>query len=403
VTMDIAAESRRAVHSAIGAGAVTGGVSDVLAGTMARTGGDVEQTGQLAELFARFKVKTAADAKNLIAKLEAGMGQTVFNTVGEMAAAVGKGGMQGIIEGAKPEDMIALMAQARGATSTKNEASELLKQISQTFMKPELRAVAEKQTGRGYWDMTYAERFAATGTALRSMSREEQEKVLGKIEPAQKLRVMNFFGSESAASSSRRATEAMQGATAGTVDRLQSEYLQTGPAQQRTIEAGKQREMAGLSPYTILMGLRLKEAEERIGRLRAENRISFIGDVLTSKDDQRTAALYEQQLLSMGVKPKILPGGQTAKNILGRQLATELVGRGAPLPSGGAGDLSLGSGLWEPNRTGMVDPRGEWVPKQEPQVSQPSQGVTINAQNVVIPRVDIRTTTQGANIGGGVK
>ena len=390
-TMDIAAESRRAVHSAMGAGAVTGGVADVLAGTMARTGGDVEQTGQLAELMQRFEVKTAADAKNLIAKLEAGMSQTTYGTVGEIASAVGKGGLQGIIEGATPEDMIALMAQARGATSTKEESAELLKQISQTFMKPELRTVAERQSGKGFWDMTYAERFAAAGTALESMTREEQETVLGKLMPREKQRAMNFFGSKSAAESRERARTAMQGATAGTVDRLQSEYLQTGPAQQRMIEAGKQREVSGLSPYQTLQGLMRKEATGRLDRLRAQGQIGFLDDKLSWNESQIESAMYEQQLQTLGITPRVMAGTQNANQLLGAQLIGAIKSRGISLPGGGESRM----GFAKPNRTGMVDPRGEWVPA--------SSGVTINAENIVFPRSDLRTTTQGVNIGGGVK
>jgi len=393
--MDVAAEARRAVHSLMGGDqAVRAGLPEVIAGTISRVGGDVSQVGPLTELLQRFKVKTADDARAAIAKMEAAMGKTPYSSIGELAQAVGKGGLQGIIEGASLDDVMAMLAQSRGVTSTREEAAELTRQLGQIFAKPEVRAIVEKQGGRGFFEMGFAERFGAMQGALENLTPEQRDEKLREVPAEQRQRLLNYFGSESAVEMGRQAREAAAQATASTTKQRHAEWMRSGIAVANILEAQTTAEEANLPIYEQVSSEMRERAKARVKQIR--QRMSWFQEKTIAEEDLLQSALFEQQIQSLGATPVVLPGQDSWQGTAHYRLKQQLLGllseRGIESPQEG---VSV-------TRQGVVAPTGAWVPAGPQAAAGGAQPQTVLfANHVHLPHSNI-TRVQQSHIGGGV-
>jgi hypothetical protein len=364
-TTEVAAEARRAVHSAFGEAGIAGGVQVPVAGALARYGGGKEQATAMVEFLKRIGAGDRAAAGKALSGIERGMALTFYSSLGEMTQAAGKGQMQGLIAEAPLEEIVGRMAQARAATSTANESAELMKQINRVIQSDKGIALIERHTGREFVGMDYSERIAAFQGALQGAGRRERFGMLREFTGRPRMQAETFFLTKPAVGTYYQALRAVGAGTAAELEARNRAYRGTAPAQLAMVQARTQLDVAAMSDYEVAKGLRRKAAMTELERLKGAGAIGFIDDATQFQETQIRAAEYAVELKRLDVSPSVTPGQIGSADILREQLYQEKTARGIrdekrQIGTRGGGYMGAGaSGIKETVFSGTPDIVGE--------------------------------------------
>jgi hypothetical protein len=273
---ELAAESRRAVHSVMGGDeGLKKEIQNVIAGALARTGGDADQATASSEMLSR--IPGATDSKEaaaaIFSKMEKVMGVTYFASPGEIAQATARGGMGGFLEGANFEKILARMAQARAVTNSQMQSMRLMGQMNVAMKKQSARDAIEAETGRSYLSLSYDERFEAfqSAVAKRQDDPAAMDEFFGEIpNPAERERVREFAVAAVGRQAYKDALKTVAAAPGGKAYLDEnSGFIKENVAQTNISEAAKTSRQANLDAYDAAIGRLDETAVSKLSAARA--------------------------------------------------------------------------------------------------------------------------------------
>ncbi len=304
-------------------------IAQLLAGTVAKGGGDAAVIASIAELLNAAGVSTPDATGKALANVQGALLASPGLSLGAFGQAATKGILPMLMMGVGMPEAMATFAQARQVSAgSEDAAAELLSQVTRVLLSDKGRDVLRQIAGvskREAADMPLLKRFEVFGAAIARAEAEGRpsafDELVGDLPARQRINMMRLFSD-----AARRTRDAAQARITGfRPEDLEGEiegYGETVPAQmarsstRRRLGAG--RLSVALTPSVTLQ----TEAQGRMKRARQQGEIGPLGG--EGADWMRTVggdALLHQQYAARLLLERLGVGRGYAESRIGRAAA----------------------------------------------------------------------------------
>lgn len=283
-TPQIASEARRAALSLIPDRENALQIGDLVAGTMAKTGGTFEQTTAVVEMLQRIPgaVDSRENAATALSKVQQAMWASGFSTLGEMSMALGRGANQFFVEGASLDEALARQAQARSVEPNPRRAAQILREVAIGLGTQPVREIIARRKGmlpQNFSALPDDQKRAAL-SQVAGLPFEERlnllesemfanekdpvalDRLLQDIPDTERQTVKNFFLAPGGRMALAQARKNIANASGAQIEAGIANFQRTDIAAANKAAYENTAHEALQSPYTVLQGTLYKSSEE---------------------------------------------------------------------------------------------------------------------------------------------